>query len=299
MKTYYRVLPFVVIINFLCLSLFAQDKIPPYFKVGSTDATLAKTTDAVVAALENNGFEVIGSYNPEGKDGFKVIAYTNTKLQNIVLNAKDRGIMAGILKIGIREKDDLTIISMLNPTYLFYAYLGDDADKYLKELEAVSKDAKNAMKSFGSELTGFGGEEKPDDLKDYHYMAFMPYFDDPVELNKFSSFEEGLKIIRKNLEMKKGNTLKVYELVREDKKMAVFGVGLLDKEEGEAHFLPIIGEDNIAAMPYEIVLMDNEASMLHGKYRFALHWPELSMSQFMKIMSTPGDVEKFLEALTQ
>jgi len=64
-------------------------------------------------------------------------------------------------------------------------------------------------------------------------------------------------------------------------------------------FLPIIGEENIAAMPYEIILQGKEASMLHGKYRFALHWPELSMGKFMKIMSTPGDVKTFMEELTK
>ena len=91
----------------------------------------------------------------------------------------------------------------------------------------------------------------------------------------------------------------VYELNFEGKDIAVFGIGLLDKEEGEAHFLLIIGADNIAAMPYEIILQGKEATMLHGKYRIALHWPELSMGQFMKISSTPGDIEDTLEALTK
>lgn len=127
----------------------------------------------------------------------------------------------------------------------------------------------------------------------------MPYFDDPVELIEFSSFEEGVETIKKNLQAKKGNTVKVYELVFEDKKVAVFGIGLHNAEEGEAHFLPIIGEGNIAAMPYEIILQGKEATMLHGKFRFALHWPELTMKQFMKISSTPGDVEEMLEALTE
>ena len=88
-------------------------------------------------------------------------------------------------------------------------------------------------------------------------------------------------------------------MVYNNEKVAVFGIGLLDPEKGEAHFLPIIGEDNIAAMPYEIILQGNEATMLHGKYRFALLWPELSMKQFMKISSTPGDVEDVMEALTK
>jgi hypothetical protein len=61
----------------------------------------------------------------------------------------------------------------------------------------------------------------------------------------------------------------------------------------------VVGEDNIAAMPYEIILQGKEATMLHGKYRFALHWPKLSMGQFMKISSTPGDVKDFMEALKE
>ena len=39
--------------------------------------------------------------------------------------------------------------------------------------------------------------------------------------------------------------------------------------------------------------------MLHGRFRFALYWPELTMSTFTKIMSSPGDVEDFMEAITE
>ena len=52
-------------------------------------------------------------------------------------------------------------------------------------------------------------------------------------------------------------------------------------------------------MPYEIILQGNKATMLHGRYRLALHWPELTMGTFMKIMSTPGDTEDTLEALCE
>lgn len=44
-------------------------------------------------------------------------------------------------------------------------------------------------------------------------------------------------------------------------------------------------------------IASNTATMLHGKYRIALHWPDLSMGTFMKIMSTPGDIEDALEAV--
>ncbi len=127
----------------------------------------------------------------------------------------------------------------------------------------------------------------------------MPYFTDPVELNQFSSFEEGLRVIRQNLENRKGGTEKVYEQVFEDKKIAVFGVALLDPDKGEMSFLPKIGEDHIAAMPYDLILQGNEATILHGKFRFALYWPELTMGTFMKIMSTPGNVKDVMEDLTK
>ncbi len=71
------------------------------------------------------------------------------------------------------------------------------------------------------------------------------------------------------------------------------------KKTVKKKFLPIIGEDHIAAMPYEIILQGKELTMLHGKYRFALLWPELEMGTFMKIMSTPGDVEDMLEGLSE
>ena len=114
-----------------------------------------------------------------------------------------------------------------------------------------------------------------------------------------SSFEEGLKIIRKNLESNTGNTIKVFEQTFKDKKVAVFGVGLWNKETGESAFLPKIGEGHIANLPYEIILQGNQATMLHGKYRIAIYWPELKMGTFMKINSTPGDIEDVMKMVCE
>ncbi len=293
--------PFAVVMLVLALTInsYAEDELSPYFKVGELTVSMDEAVKQVKDALTSKGFDIIGEYHPETKAGLYVIAYTRDDLQKISLKVKDRGALASVLKIGFVEKDGKIIVSMLNPPYLFYAYLVDETDKHIGELTAVSNDAKEALKVVGSDFTPFGGGVELDDLKDYHYMMMMPYFTDPVELNEFDSFDEGLSVIRKNLEAKKGNTLKVYELVFPNKEVAIFGIALLDPEEGEGHFLPIIGEDHIAAMPYEIILQGKEATMLHGKYRFALLWPELTMGQFMKISSTPGDVEDVMEELTE
>lgn len=103
----------------------------------------------------------------------------------------------------------------------------------------------------------------------------------------------------KNLKNQIADTKLVYMLEYPNEQVVVFGVGLNNTEDGESHFLPKIGESHVAALPYEIIVQGNTASILHGKYRLALHWPELTMGTFMKIMSTPGAIENTFEALCQ
>jgi len=161
-------------------------------------------------------------------------------------------------------------------------------------LELSSK-VKGIMKGEGSQEP-FGGDLSTEKLMKYRYMAGMPNFNKSVSLAEFDNFEQWLAAIREELS-KRESTFKVYEIVSADKETAVFGIGLKNKEEGEAHFLPIIGESHVAAMPYELILHGNEATMLHGRFRFALHWPELNMKTFTKIMSSPGDVEDAMKSL--
>ena len=241
----------------------------------------------------------MGDYNPSNKSTLKVIAFTKDDISNAVIKVIDRGALAAIFKVGLVEKNGKVIISYTNPDYILRAYLRDNYDTLSSVFKKFSTDLKTTFSTIGNKFKPFGGKVKADKLKDYHYKIMMPYFTDPETLNEFSSFEEGLKTIENNLKSKKGNTVVVYKLVFKSQKIAVFGVGLQDKEEGESHFLPIIGEDHVAALTYEIILQGKEATMLHGKYRIALHWPDLTMGTFMKIMSTPGDIEDMLEALCE
>lgn len=274
-------------------------ELAPYIKVGTSKSTIAQETDRVNQALQEMGFEIVGSYSPAGNSNFNVIAFTRSDLQTAVLNVKDRGALASVLKVGLKSNGTETTISYLNPKYIFNAYLLDDYTKHKEILSKVAQDVDVAMSPLGSTNQGFGGSLTPEKLRKYHYKMMMPYFTDPVELQEFSSFEKGVEIIEKNLISNKGNTKLVYKIEYKENDTCVFGIGLMDKNTGEAHFLPIIGDDHIAAMPYEIILQGKTATMLHGRYRIALLWPELSMGTFMKIMSTPGDIEDTMEALCQ
>jgi hypothetical protein len=294
-----RILATFLFIIGISVSLIAEESFAPYLKIGTSTESMASVVASAKSALKSAQFEILGDYSPEDNPALHVIVYSRNDLQQICLTKKDRGALASILKLGFIEKEGVITLSMLNPMYLFYAYLGDDMEGKETQLNNISSEVQEALTAVGQEFTPFGGSVETDDLIDYKFMAFMPKFDDPTKIKDFDSFEEGLTTIRKNLDAGKGNTVKVFELVFKENKTAIFGVGLQNKEEGEAHFLPIIGEDNIAAMPYEIILQGTEATILPGKYRLALHWPELTMGEFMKIMSTPGDIEKTLEGLTE
>ena len=288
----------VIVIISVNFNSIGQD-LSPYIKVGESKESIQKVTEKVIQTLKTNSFTVLGYYNPSGKSSLVTIEFTRNDLKNTVVKVPDRGALAAAIKVGLVEKNGKVTISYTNPDYLLRAYLPLNYSRFESVFTRFSADIKTAFTSLGNEFTPFGGVVGADELPNYHYKIMMPYFTDPVTLNEFGSFEEGLEIITKNLEAKKGNTLKIYSLIYNSQKVAVFGVGLLDKEEGEPSFLPKIGEDHVAALPYEIILQNKKATMLHGKYRIALHWPELTMGTFMKIMSTPGDIEDTMEALCE
>ncbi|WP_456377594.1 hypothetical protein [Lutibacter sp.] len=282
----------------IAFNSIAQD-LAPYIKIGESSETIQQISNKVIETLKANSFTVLGTYNPSNKSSLKVIAFTRTDLKNTVVKVTDRGALAAAFKVGLQKKDGKVIISYTNPEYILRAYLGSNYNTFKGTFQKFSTDLKSTFSTIGNEFTPFGGTIKADKLKNYHYKIMMPYFSDPITLNEFSSFEEGLKVIENNLKAKKGQTTLVYKIVYKNEKTAVFGVGLQSKEDGESVFLPKIGEAHIAAMPYEIILQGKKATMLHGKYRIALHWPELTMGTFMKIMSTPGDIEDTLEGLCE
>lgn len=278
-------------------ALFAQS-LQPFYKVGTFDKSVIQVDQEVIQLLQSAGYEVIGTYHPGNNDHLLVICFTNNNLKQLSLQFADRGALGSVLKAAVVEKDGNSILSILNPEYMFLAYWGKQLNGQATQLTALSENVKTLFSKLGT-LQPFGGSVDADDLPGYHYKIFMPYFTDPDKLATFASFEEGLNTIRKNLANHKMNTQMVYEQVFPTKKIAVFGVGLMDPTIGEKHFLPIIGESHIAAMPYQLILQGNKATALPGKYRLALYWPGLSMGTFMKILKTPGQIENTLQALTE
>jgi len=281
------------------IGFLSAQEIQPFYDCGTVTGSIKSVKEKIKTQLKTNGFTVTGGYSVSAKGSTYVLTFTSKDLQRACLRIVDRGILAANLRVAFTSKNGKVNVSALNPKYLFLGYLRSGYDKHKADLDKITAKALKVFKSVSGNTTAFGGKIKESKLKKYHYMMGMPYFTDPVELKEFKSYDDAVATIKKNLKAKKGNTKMVYKLEYKSIKKAVFGVALLDKATGEANFLPKIGEKHIAAMPYEIVVEGNKATILHGRFRFAMYWPELTMGQFSKIMSSPGDVEDTMKALTK
>ena len=138
------------------------------------------------------------------------------------------------------------------------------------------------------------------DLRGYHYMLGMPYFDEPWQLAKFGSQAEAIAAVEAGLAAGRGATRKVFRVdVSPDE--TVFGVALSDGCGADSH---VMGEIDVKPLrstghlPYEVVVSKGEVVALQAKFRIALNFPDLSMMgdhSFMRIRCAPDSIEGALK----
>ena len=254
-----------------------------YSGEGTIDAKLAE----VKAAVERDGFQVVGEYTPY--KGTQIVVVTSDELKNNAAKSKF-GAYGAIVRISLTEKGKNLQIAYFNPVYMAQAY---------KMKDGLAGTAAKLEKALGKKET-FGSQKglKADKLRAYHYMVLMPYFDDQVELAKYKSHEEAVQAVESNLAAGKGGTVRVYRVDLHGKKESVFGVGIKDGEGSDAAVMKTVdfGElKQTAHLPYELIISDGTVYMLHGKFRIALDFPDLTMGTFMKISGAPSAIENALK----
>jgi len=293
----------IFLAGLLSLNLQAE-KLKPYVLGAVSKLSMVQSKALVKENLEKVGLNVLGSYQPANDPGRYVYAVSSKGLVSAVQQYGGLRAFAAVLRVALTEKDGVINISYTNPYYWGNAYFQDDFPSVASYYNSISNKLVAAMKMSGQyKGTAFGSEKGVDldDLRDYQYMFGMPEFDDVIVLGKFDSFEQAENRVEANL--KKGiNGLKeVYSIRIPAKKLKLIGIAI-SGAKGEAHFVPIIDKSNLkntAFLPYEILIDGNKVIMLHGRYRIALSFPDLSMGTFSKIMSTPGDIEDQLSKLCQ
>lgn len=292
-----------VVLLFLSTSAFSQ-MLKPYTLAFSTDKEISATAESVKSNLQSEGFEIAGEYMPANDKNRYLVIVTHQELLDAA--SKNGGLtgFAVTLRVAFTKEADQTVVSYTTPSYWGNAYYRDQFDGVKANYEAVSSAFEKAFgKSGNFEGTLFGSEKglEVDKLHKYHYMMGMPYFDDVEELEDFDSYDDAVKKVDSNLKEGVENVKLVYKVNVPGKNLTLYGLAL-SGEDGEAKFLPIIDISNpkhTAFLPYELLINDKEAVMLHGRFRIALSFPDLTMGTFTKIMSTPGDIEDMIEKVVE
>ncbi|MEW6165202.1 MAG: hypothetical protein AB1642_09090 [Pseudomonadota bacterium] len=265
----------------LAVLSFTAHALQPYLagdKVagGNLKAAMSSAEQKLTAA----GFAVIGHHMPPGLPDHGTIVVTEPGYTAALTQVGGSAVVGVPIRVGV--KADGTV-SYQNLEYWQRAFLRQNYAK----AEAVVKATTGKLQQALGAGKPFGGDVSVEDLPIYRYMAGMERFDDKSELKAHASFDEAVKTIRENLAKNVAKTAKVYEIVMPEKKLAVFGVATNDPEDGEGWWAKKIGPDHVAALPWEIFVVDNKAYSLFARYRTALAWPDLGMFQFMGIGSHP------------
>ncbi|HTY02540.1 MAG TPA: hypothetical protein VMC81_02310 [Rhodocyclaceae bacterium] len=280
---------FVALALFLAaLSAYALQPYVTGTKVTAGDLAAAAT--AVEQKLTAAGFTVVGREMAKGLPAQATVVVTDAGLTEVLKGIGGTAVVAIPVRVGV--KSDGTV-SYVNLEYWQRAYLRKDYGK----AEAAVKAAAGKLEQALGTGAAFGGDIKAEDLANYHYMFGMERFDEKTLLAEYKSFEQAVKTVQDNLAKGVKGTAKVYELVYPDRKLAVFGVTMNDAEHGEGWWVNKIGADHVAALPWEVFVVDGKVMALFGRYRTALAWPSLGMGQFMTISNHPDTTKAMLDAV--
>ena len=293
----------LVVVLVLASTMLLGQELKPYTIGAQSSEALDVVREKTSQALTDAGFTILGDYQPAEDETRWVYVVNSPEMTEAVQEVGELTGFAAILRVALTVEGGRVNISYTNPIYLGNAYFqknfSDVEDKFL----IVQSNLKKAMAVLGTvKDQPFGAEEgmTAKDIGHYHYMFGMEYFEDVVELTEFSSYDVGKSIIKSKLS-KGGDTKLVYTYEVPGQDLTLYGVAL-SGERGEERFLPIIdigSPKHTAFLPYEILLMGNTAVMMHGRYRIALAFPDLTMTTFSKIMSTPGDIEDLMRSVTE
>lgn len=282
---------FVFALGVCCATLSAASPLSPYVLARPVAGDLAAVEGEVRTALVDAGFEVVGGYSPY--DGAMVIAVTHPELLQTAARSEMGG-FAAALRVGVTENAGKIEVSYTNPIWVAnVCRLESDLEPVAAALEA----ALGREREFGSQK---GKEAKQ--LRNYHYMAFMPFFDDTVELAMHSTHEDAVAAVEAGLAAGKGGASRVYRVDIPGKDEVLFGVALSEGEGADETVMETTDTGDLKHtphLPYELLVSGKGVYTLHGKFRIAQSFPDLGMGTFMKISGAPKAIHAALKAASE
>jgi hypothetical protein len=267
----------------------AEPRLRPFVLSSRSAGDPAKVADEARAKLEAAGFEVVGRYAPY--DGAVVLAVTSADLKAAAAGQRFGG-YAAAQRVTVTKVGDEVQVAFTNPVYMAAGY------RLNADLAPVAARLARALGSV--EEYGPKDGKTAKDLRGYHYMMSMPYFDDPWELARYGSQAEAVAAVEAGLAAGRGKTRKVYRIDVSPQE-TLFGVALADGCGADANVMREIDFKPVRStghLPYEVLVSSGGVYALHAKFRIALNFTDLSMMgdhSFMRIRCAPDSIEGALK----
>lgn len=271
----------------------------PFVLASKGTGTVAEKTEQAKASLTAAGFTVVGSYSPYPDASILIV--TNDGLKKNAAGSEHGGFGA-VQRVSITKANDGVQVSYTNPVYMANAYRmqGD-----LSSVAAGLATALGKIEEFGSKQ-GMTAKQ----VRKYHYMMGMEYFDEPDVLAEYASYEEAVQAVDTRLSANNNGVSKVYRVDVPGKQESVFGVAMKGAAEAEKYMDDrfIMSEidfrelKSTAHLPYEVLVSGNKVYAMYARFRIAINFPDLSMmgkNSFMNIMKTPDAIRDVLKKTVQ
>jgi len=267
-----------------------QPWLKPYNMVSQASGSMADVAKSTASALSAAGFKIVGTYQPYAEA--TVISVTNEVLKKAAATTEFGGYGA-VIRVAVTQVGEKIQVSYVNPAWMAASY------QMKSDLTAVDKQLSSALGGatpYGAENPGW----KADQLDEFHFTVFMPYFDDPFELAEHDSYEAAIKAVEAGLAAGKGGTAKVFRVDIPGKKQTLFGVSLTKASgvAGDEHIMKLIDGGDMkqtAHLPYAMLVSGGNVYALHAKFSIANAFPDLDMGTFFKINDAPDAIEASLK----
>ena len=259
----------------------------PYLMAEESSSPFAEKLGTVKQALTAAGFEIAGEYLVQ--EDVVVLVVTGDILKKAAA-ATDRGGFGAAVRVSLTGVAGKVQIAYTNPAWIANAYrMGAD----LADVAAALGAALGAGVPFGAK-DGLTAEQ----LRSYHYMVMMPYFTDQEVLATHASYAAALEKIEKGLALSK-EVRRISRIDIPGKEQSLFSVAILAGSGSDATVMKATDtapQRHTAHLPYEFLVSGGKVVMLHGKFRIAQSFPDLTMGTFMKISGAPAAIEDAIKS---
>ena len=260
----------------------------PYVIATENPGVVADVVAQTRTALAQAGFEIAGEYAVSAAG--HVIVITSDALRAAAAKTPDGGFGA-VMRVSVTQAGDVVQVAYTNPAWVA------NICRLAAEPEGVASALEKALgrrEEFGSK-SGLTAKN----LRSYHYMMLMPYFDDQVVLGTFATHADATAKLEAGLAASKEARL-IYRVDVPGTEQSLFGVAILAGEGADDKVMKITdtgARRHTAHLPYEVLVAGGRVLMLHGKFRIAQSFPDLTMGTFMKISGAPDGIAKVLGGL--